>query len=494
MLRRPTRGELNTYKQRIMGTRLSPSSRTGRSLAEEAASDRSRILYSSAFRRLQQKTQVFSLEKNAAVRSRLTHSLEVSNVGRLIAHALTRDFLSDLDDEQAEALTLTVETGCLMHDIGNPPFGHFAEVAIQQWFDKNWQSLFTESVRSLNYDENAIATLCEDFRHFDGNPQGIRIATRLQGLTTTERARHGMNLTFAQLLTSVKYPYTPTEVETVAHTTKPGYFESERYRMRHAESECGLASHARFPLSYIVEAADDISYTLSDIEDGIDNGALRPSDFFAALLEQRDSMDHAAFEPFLDSAENAVERTGPVEQQRDEFLVFKTLFTPALVTCAVTRYEERHEKVLEGSLVALFETEDEERILFDLLRTLAGRFLYSSNRVEQPLRVGLSVVGGILDHFKRLLRLSQSEMDDLAAARESGDRSKIRKARHDPELLVFNLLPTRYVDTYKYERSRVDTPEWEWSCRAHLVLDYLSGMTDDYALRTYHTLAGVDYD
>ena len=130
-----SKGERKQYSAAISPKRLKESSHPGRSLSEEAASDKSRILYSSAFRRLQQKTQVFPLSRDAAVRSRLTHSLEVADVGSLVVRTLNRSFFEPLDAELQSAVLTMVETGCLMHDIGNPPFGHFAEVAIQKWFE-----------------------------------------------------------------------------------------------------------------------------------------------------------------------------------------------------------------------------------------------------------------------------------------------------------------------------------------------------------------------
>src|SRR6185369_7243128 len=115
----------------------------GRPVDEEATSDRARVIYSSAFRRLQHKTQVFTLSKDAAVRSRLTHSLEVASVGRWIAQRVVDRALqpAGLGLDYCSAFVSLVETGCLAHDIGNPPFGHFGESAIQEWFDTNWKDV-----------------------------------------------------------------------------------------------------------------------------------------------------------------------------------------------------------------------------------------------------------------------------------------------------------------------------------------------------------------
>jgi dGTPase len=199
------------------------SSITGRGIDEEAASDRARVVYSSAFRRLQHKTQVFTLSKDAAVRSRLTHSLEVASVGRWIAQTVVDDALlpAGLAPRLCSALISLVETGCLAHDIGNPPFGHFGEAAIRDWFDENWQQLAPDGGK-----DPILRQLVKDFLHFDGNPQGTRILTRLQGRTAKERDEFGMDLTYSQILTTLKYPRGPKD--DAVRWKKAGFFESER--------------------------------------------------------------------------------------------------------------------------------------------------------------------------------------------------------------------------------------------------------------------------
>jgi len=139
-----------------------------REIDEEALSDRARVLYSSAFRRLQQKTQVFTVSKDAAVRTRLTHSLEVASVGRWVAQKVVDGPLAGLEPRYRAALVLLVETACLAHDIGNPPFGHFGEAAIQAWFRDNWETAAKKELA----ENDKLKVLILDFLQFDGNPQG----------------------------------------------------------------------------------------------------------------------------------------------------------------------------------------------------------------------------------------------------------------------------------------------------------------------------------
>ena len=191
------------YKELLNIKRRRESTRGEYTLLQAIESDRGRVLYSTAFRRLQGKTQVFPLDENAAIRTRLTHSLEVAHVGKFLASSVLEKLedMRELDDfglsgHYGIAFVTVVEIACLLHDIGNPPFGHFGEVAISSWFG---QYTPTKSVG-----EDAL----RDLRNFDGNPQGFRIATRLSGKDTET----GLNLTIVQLASMLKYIGLPQDI------------------------------------------------------------------------------------------------------------------------------------------------------------------------------------------------------------------------------------------------------------------------------------------
>lgn len=175
-------------------------------LAIAVESDRGRILNSAAVRRLQQKTQVFPLERNAAVRSRLTHSLEVQQNGRFIVQEIERlvsSASSEANKDLFRAIESIVEMSCLMHDIGNPPFGHFGETAISSWFEEHIDDIFPELENSStqpSYDE-----LKKELTSFEGNAQAIRMVHSLQGL----------NLTYTQIAAVLKYTRLATHPESV---------------------------------------------------------------------------------------------------------------------------------------------------------------------------------------------------------------------------------------------------------------------------------------
>ncbi|HBB8322478.1 TPA: dGTPase, partial [Escherichia coli] len=249
-------------------------------------SDRGRIINSPAIRRLQQKTQVFPLERNAAVRTRLTHSMEVQQVGRYIA----KEILSRLKelklleayglDELTGPFESIVEMSCLMHDIGNPPFGHFGEAAINDWFRQRLHPEDAES-QPLTDDRCSVAALRlrdgeeplnelrrkirQDLCHFEGNAQGIRLVHTLMR----------MNLTWAQVGGILKYTrpaWWRGETPETHHylMKKPGYYLSEEAYIARLRKELNLALYSRFPLTWIMEAADDISYCVADLEDAVE--------------------------------------------------------------------------------------------------------------------------------------------------------------------------------------------------------------------------------
>ena len=172
------------YGTLLSSMRFRSSEVVDRDTLLEAESDRGRLLFCPAFRRLQQKAQVFSMEPNAAVRSRLTHSIEVAQTGRYIADRISLKLIEAnlASRDECAALTVFVETACLMHDIGNPPFGHFGESAISEWFRENGKSLFEEANKDngLHVSETQSAAAIADFLEFDGNPQGIRVVTKIQ--------------------------------------------------------------------------------------------------------------------------------------------------------------------------------------------------------------------------------------------------------------------------------------------------------------------------
>lgn len=493
------------HRELITPTRYKPggSSVKNRTIDEEAASDRARVIYSSAFRRLQHKTQVFTLSKDAAVRTRLTHSLEVASVGRWVAQKVVDKALAGLEPVYCSALVSLVETGCLAHDIGNPPFGHFGESAIQKWFAERWQTIAGERSK-----DKKLQQLVKDFIQFDGNPQGTRILTRLQGRTQEERREYGMDLTYSQVLTALKYPRGPSDDR--GKWKKAGFFESERLKIELAWKEFGfdLKAMRRFPLAYLVEAADDISYCMSDMEDGIDQGILTVRQFFDGIQvwvqQRKDSL-----QGLRDTAQlcaTKIAETGDPTEQKDQFTVFKTTFTATMINEAARIYGDGSSvDIREGTRAGLLDGSDADDLL-NTLKQIAGRVLYPAERVQRPFLAGLKITHGILNEYGEILRLTRERFVLLRKAWRSADRQKVREEALETLLPLLDNLPAHYLDVYDSaidaersadaKRSLKEWGEenWEWFCRAHLIVDYLSGMTDDFAYRLYQVISGAQLE
>lgn len=470
------------------------SSVKGRSIAEEAVSDRARVLYSSAFRRLQQKTQVFTVSKDAAVRTRLTHSLEVASVGRWIAQKVVDGKLKGLGPLYSSALVSLVETGCLAHDIGNPPFGHFGESAIQAWFRDNWETTAGERLA----EDEKLKVLVEDFLQFDGNPQGTRILTRLQGLTKEDRNLYGMDLSFSQVLTALKYPRGPKDLP--SNWKKAGFFESERARVDEAWRALKFKVQQRFPLAYLVEAADDISYCISDMEDGIDQGVFTLSDFFNELKVWIDKKN-PKLPALTDLRKSAKDRSkdakkNPLEA-KDHFMRLKTVFARTMIQQAAKAYGDGGAKdILDGSRPGLLDGTDADDLL-ETLKDIAKKFLYVEEKVQRPFLAGLRIMHGILDEYGQLLKLERQRFAKLRKAWKSDDRKEVYNEKLQILLPLLDRLPAHYLDVYDSTANDKDSQEkwgqdaWEWFCRAHLIVDYLSGMTDDFAYWSYQVISGA---
>ena len=262
------------YSKKLTCHRSQPSSKSPRSLLTETESDRGRIIQSAAIRRLQQKTQVYPLETNAAVRSRLTHSLEVQQTGRFLAQTIINKFnnsnqLSAVGLAGKETVfTNIVEMSCLIHDVGNPPFGHFGETAISGWIRSNAPGSHQSAAGTPS--KLFTETLLPDLAVFEGNAQGLRIISQLQNL----------NLTYSQMAALMKYTRPPFETRPEKSSPeyyrkkKPGYYYSEAELVNKIQSHLNIDKGCRFPLVYIMEAADDISYCIADLEDAVDKGIL----------------------------------------------------------------------------------------------------------------------------------------------------------------------------------------------------------------------------
>ena len=471
-------------------------------------SDRGRIINSPAIRRLQQKTQVFPLERNAAVRTRLTHSMEVQQVGRYIA----KEILSRLKeqrlletyglDELTGPFESIVEMACLMHDIGNPPFGHFGEAAINDWFK---QRLFPSDAISqpLSDDRCVVRDLClregedslndlrrkvrQDLCHFEGNAQGIRLVHSLMR----------MNLTWAQVGCILKYtrPAWWTGETPATHSylmKKPGYYLSEEAYIARLRKELSLTPNGRFPLTWIMEAADDISYCVADLEDAVEKRIFSVEELYQHLHDAWG--EHEKGSLFAQVVENAWDKSRSNSLSRsteDQFFMYLRVNTlNKLVPYAAARFIDNLPMIFSGEFNhALLEDESSFSQLLELYKNVAVRHVFSHPDVEQLELQGYRVISGLLEIYGPLLQLTVDEISELV------ENERVRRLPIESRL--YQKLSTRHRLAYieavsKIERHSSQWPVMEYYYRCRLIQDYISGMTDLYAWDEYRKLMAVE--
>lgn len=459
-----------TYTNKLIVNRIRPSTITRKSKIDEFYSDRSRIIYCSSFRRLQQKAQVFSLESNASVRTRMTHTLEVSDLGRTLANRIAQKLQEKkliTIEEMAEFVSV-VENACFLHDIGNPPFGHFGEAAIQDWSQKNLFNLPSEDI----YRNKNFQSLMYDFYEFDGNPQGFRTVTKLH----TETDEHGLNLTYATLLCILKYSRAAGDDVGTGILKKAGYFLSEKELVEKIYKESNLELKHRFPLTYIMEAADDIAYCMSDIADGIEKRLVTSQEFISEF--KKEWKKEYGVEPI------------PVELPKKvtSFNVQISIpWSKIAIEEAAENYINNHELFYKGIADELIPQNNMGKVL-GIVKRISRKILYSSIEAESIELTGYAVITGILKHYESILKIPYNDFSKLINCESLKG--------YDLEKRLLNRIGEKYVKAYQFAIKKLKRDKnfstFEWWLRVHMIIDHISGMTDDFALKTYQMLEGIN--
>ncbi|MCO7190349.1 MULTISPECIES: dGTPase [unclassified Pseudoalteromonas] len=468
-------------------------------LFKQFESDRNRIITSAAVRRLQQKTQVFPLERNAAVRSRLTHSLEVQQAGRYICQLICellepQSNHQSLSSEYQRMLESIVEMACLMHDIGNPPFGHFGEAAISDWLDGHIDELFKQlSGRAMHPD------ILRDLTHFEGNAQGIRLVHTLLNL----------NLTFSQVSGIMKYTRCGTEAPPQQQQPlgylkkKVGFYLSEQGYIDRLTETLSIAPGCRAPFSYIMEAADDISYGMADLEDAVEKNILSYSQLQTALLNT-----YAALSAHLPESDRglmadmirvATRRSEKIAGNQSQFFVFlRVEVNQKLPKHAAEQFVNNLDAVTAGHFnQALIEDGSACHLLIKTFKQVAKKWAFSHPEVEGRELQGYRVISGLLNIYEPLLHLSKAQFAQLMDIPLTTDTQVPAISIYSARL--FKKLPEKHKQAYRsalnsdtMNAAIPDLAEQEFYLRARLVIDYISGMTDQFAFDEYRAFQVID--
>lgn len=421
---------------------------------------------------MMQKAQVFSLERNTSVRNRLTHSLEVADVGRTIAYKVGRllEARGKASADDTDCMVAIVENACLIHDIGNPPFGHFGEEAIKRWFHETAPNLFERKQESLplGYEDPRFY----DFIHFDGNPQGFRIVTSLH----TERDHFGLNLTHATLLSTIKYPHVTKLDPARSHSKKLGVFSSEAEIYKSICAETNHTSGTRYFMVYLMELADDICYCLSDIADAFEKKVI-DSRLFKEEFKKICSEDGV-----YDLVKSLIP-DHPVESFSHEIAIE---VSRKCVIDGTAFFAEHLDSFIHGEGKELIDIVDMGRVL-KCFKKFARRFIYTSPEAQQIEIAGYRIVHDLLDHYGSLLMVPKEDFAHFVIKKEMREHSDL-----DIEWRLFNQLSKRMVKSYHHNLRKKNETEWFERCR--LLVDYISGMTDQSALRFYQNVKGISLD
>lgn len=442
--------------------------------------DYDRLLFSTPVRRLADKTQVFPLERNDSVRTRLTHSHEVSNLAKSIGTRLIRtdEEVFNRDPNARNVAPQILATIGLAHDLGNPPFGHQGEEAIRFWFVEN-ACLFEEFRKGTppgNADPAFLPVPKEqrtDFTLFEGNAQALRLVCRLQNTSGVA----GLDLTAATLAALMKYPVPSNATDKKRPVAKKhGYFHSEQDVVAWIREQTGLSEGERHPLTWIMEACDDIAYSVLDIEDAIKKGLVSAEDLLAFLRREFRVKDLGGLTNQLtDDFKMADEKEFSLSRVREiKATYLRTRLVERLVTGAATTYKEDRTAIeVRTREQPLLECDSVESELCKALKAFAVTHAYKSPRVLELEYRGAIIIKSLMDDMWEAISLREK-------FEKTGSRRTTAKAA-----FVFSLIS----DSYRWHFDNSDSPGLTIRYRElQLLSDMISGMTDGFAVDMYERI------
>ncbi|KRP28677.1 MAG: dGTPase [Cryomorphaceae bacterium BACL22 MAG-120619-bin32] len=410
--------------------------------------DFDRIIFSSEFRSLQDKTQVIPLSETDFVHTRLTHSLEVSVVGRTLGRRVGKVLLERHPNLVDLGYTFNdfgaiVAAASVMHDIGNPPFGHSGEKAIGEYFSSGNGSKYKDQLTPKEY---------QDLIDFEGNANGFKILTE-----NREGISGGLRLSYATLGAFLKYPKESLPKKPTNHIVdkKYGFFQSEKEAFLDVVTDLGMtkksienSSYFRHPLAYLVEAADDICYTIIDFEDGINLGLIEEEFALEYLIKLvKDTID--------------IKKYHSLQHKKDRVSYLRALSIGVLINEAVDIFLGNEEKILTGNFErSLLDKCKYEAQINDIIKLSISK-IYQSKEVVEKEVAGYRIIGDMLDIFITALN---NDYNGTASNYDS---------------LILKMLPEEYKSNTATIYQRIMS-----------ICSYISGMSDSFAIRIHKKLTG----
>lgn len=420
--------------------------------------DYGRLISSAPIRRLQDKTQVFPLEKSDYIRTRLTHSLEVSYIASSIGQSIGNLLMDKkhIDSELKANLSSLLRCAGLIHDLGNPPFGHFGEEAIKAYF----KDYFTNNTTSLSDLEIA------DLENFDGNVQTFRILSKLYYFGDDR----GYNLNYSTLASIIKYPTNSLEGNKKPTTEiakkKFGYFVTETDRYKAINDHLKLNPH-RHPVVYLLEAADDIAYSAADIEDGIKLGIISIEDIHRIFKNNLTENKADVLQELED-----LKKKFPLDNDVNKTLIvqkFRIHTQQLMLDAIVNSFDEHYEEIMEGKLENEIIDISDAQDIRKAYKTLQY-IVFDDKSILKKEIAGWEAIYGLLSI------LIPASKEITFGPKGNNYESRLYKIISSSHRKVFEEIEKYGNDEYK---------------KYQLVVDFVSGMTDSYAISLFQELKGI---
>lgn len=470
-----------------------PSSRDFRTEYEK---DYHRIIGSASFRRLQDKTQVFPLDNSDFIRTRLTHSLEVSSFGKSLGQNISKRLLQEETDseflpEYQGYLCDILQCAGLLHDIGNPPFGHFGETIIRDWFKQNLPQILYRRKDGSRQPVTEILTeqMQRDFYYFEGNTQALRLVAKLHYLVD----ENGMNLTKALMGTIMKYPGSSLEIKSTPHIRhkKMGYYYAERKLFADLQKSLGTNGR-RHPLAFVLEAADDIAYRTADIEDAVKKGCITYEELLMELEkagERLEGEQKNAFDTMVGSLKKkyqSAQRRNLQQPKVNAVQNWAVYVQGWMINAATESFVNHYDELMDGSYGMQGEdllTGTDGESMMDALGDIAFRYAFQIKPILKLEIAAQSILDFLLEHFvKAVLYFETGE-----------EMTEVQQK-------MISLVSDNYIAIYRHFAKEVDDSDLSEAekeaeklyLRLLLVTDHVCGMTDSYAKRLYQELRGID--
>lgn len=455
---------------------------------EEFEKDYFAIVSSSAFRRLQDKTQVFPLDKSDFVRTRLTHSIEVSTIAKQLGMMITENTSGYLQDDfkenpiYAKHIPMVLSCAGLLHDIGNPPFGHFGEVVIGDWFREKLKSdEFAYKGKPIR--DFLTVQMRNDLENFEGNAQALRI------LAKAKRNNEGydVNLSYGVLNTLIKYPTNSVEFNKNDRDVKKhklGYFSSEEEIIQTICEKTGTkgdSGYLRHPLVYLMEAADDIAYTTADLEDALKKGLFTLDEFIKYFRGEIQNIANKYHKNYIeDVCDNLVERIELQDRDSEKDLVafqkWMVYVRGWLKYVVAYRFSNSYNSIMKGTYIADMFHDTNYQELIVILKKAMKKFVYNDTEIIKLELAAKKIIGGLLNDFIYAVLYWEDETGEYKMS--LSDKKYV------------NVISANYKENYKHERT--DDEANNLYLRFLMVTDFISGMTDSYAKTLYQKLNGID--